>query len=213
MGTNQERLDALAYGNRVECLLHISRYFFAADRIGEFQAGYNIQSILDAACGLGYGSLILGANHPRASIVGLDLSESAILHCKTLYQRPNVEFVCSDILDAPESDAIVCMETIEHIANWQEAFHSLVTKSKVLIFSVPWKQMANVESKKYHKAFGLYDQSFLDLIPEDYIAEWYAQRRVDTAILDLAEIPEQQRAFLIGVVRRKPKDTDKGAEE
>lgn len=202
MGTNQERLDALAYGNRKECLLHISRYFFAADKIGDLHAIYKIETVLDAACGLGYGSFILTANLPRAKVTGLDLAETAILHCRALYKRPNVEYVCADILEAPQVDAIVSMETIEHVADWQEVFSSLVTKSKVLIFSVPWKQMANSESKMYHKAFGLYDQSFLDLIPESHIAEWYCQRRVDTVVLPLEEINEEQRAFLIGVVRR-----------
>ena len=202
MGTNRERLDALAYGDRKECLLHISRYFFAADKIGEMCEAYKIESILDAACGLGYGCLILIANHPNKRVTGLDLSETAILHCKALYARRNVEYVCGDILKAPRTDAIVCMETIEHVPNWQEVFAYLVATSKVLIFSVPWKQMANPESKMFHKAFGLYDQSFADLIPEDHVAEWYCQRRIDAAILPLEEIGEEQRAFLIGVVRK-----------
>lgn len=203
MGSNQERLDALAYGNRQECFLHISRYFFAADKIGELRDAYKIETILDAACGLGYGCLILIANHPDKKVTGIDLSETAILHCRALYQRPNVEYVCTDILEAPGADAIVSMETIEHVANWQEVFSSLVVRSKVLIFSVPWKQMANPESKKWHRTFGLYDQSFADLIPEDRVAEWYCQRRFDAAILPLNDIGEEQRAFLIGVVRKK----------
>jgi len=202
MGTNQERLDALAYGNRRECLLHISRYFFAADKIGELGAAYKIETILDAACGTGYGCLILIANHPGRQVTGLDLSETAILHCRALYARQNVKYLCADLLEAPQADAIVSMETIEHVANWQEVFSLLVVKSKVFIFSVPWKQMANSESKMFHKAFGLYDQSFVDLIPEDHIAEWYCQRRIDAAILPLEEIGEEQRAFLIGIVRK-----------
>jgi SAM-dependent methyltransferase len=203
MSGQTERLDALAYGNRRECLLHIRRYFFAADQVGNYREAYEIETILDAACGHGYGCFILSGNHPTKRIVGIDISGAVIRSCKALYDRKNISYVQRDVNEAPKADAIVSMETIEHVPNWQDVFSHLVSVSKILIFSVPWKQLANPESKMFHKAFGLYDQSFADLIPEGKVAEWYCQRRYDAEILPISEVPEDIRAFLIGVVREK----------
>jgi len=202
-------MDALAYGHRTECLLHIARYFFTADKIGEFQAIYKIKSILDAACGLGYGTEILKRNHPDKEVIGLDHDEAAIAHCQALYTTGfGIKYICLDIMEAPAADAITSLETIEHIVDWQAAFAHLQRKSKLLIFSTPWKELATVAGKQFHRAFGLYDESFTDLIAPDRVVDWYCQRRLDARILPLEEVVEEHRSFLLGVVRIKKEAKD-----
>ena len=62
------------------------------------------KKVLDAACGEGYGSNLLAQN--ANSVVGVDLSEAAIKHAKTTYQKPQLEFVHADVLKMPfENDS------------------------------------------------------------------------------------------------------------
>ena len=90
--------------------IHEKRYRFALPHC----AG---KRVLDAACGVGYGTALL-ADTAR-EVVGVDVSEDAIAYARSRYARPNVEFRVEDLL-APELDDrsfdVVCsFETIEHL--------------------------------------------------------------------------------------------------
>ena len=69
--------------------LHLKRYEFAAP----FCRGGDV---LDAGCGVGYGSAFLAgvARH----VVGVDRDEQAIAYARERYARPNVEFRVGDLL-------------------------------------------------------------------------------------------------------------------
>lgn len=90
---------------------HIARYELA-DRFIPPGA-----TVLDCACGVGYGSSILGVR--AGKVIGVDISEEAIAFAKRSYSRPNIEYIEKDIafLDfAPETfDVIVSFETLEHV--------------------------------------------------------------------------------------------------
>ena len=64
---------------------HFHRYVFA-------QALVTGKTVLDAACGEGYGSALLART--AASVVGVDLAAEAILHAKTRYCGfENLDFI------------------------------------------------------------------------------------------------------------------------
>lgn len=138
--------------------LHKERYAYA----GRFVEG---QCVLDLACGVGYGSVIL-KNAGAASVVGVDISASAIEEAKELYAREGVHFFCEDYRDirntekaAPELaqafeqqfDVVVCLETIEHLpdpTNFIQTMMGGLRSDGLLIGSVP--VTPSVDANPYH---------------------------------------------------------------
>jgi SAM-dependent methyltransferase len=115
--------------------IHEKRYRFAL----RYCAG---KHVLDAACGVGYGSALLAEQ--AAGVVGIDLSAEAIAYARSRYARPNVEFV-EDDLQAPRLedhtfDVVCSFETLEHLPD-RAAFLGqvvrLLREDGVLILSTP----------------------------------------------------------------------------
>jgi SAM-dependent methyltransferase len=90
--------------------LHLKRYDFAL-RFADDAA------VLDAGCGVGYGSAHLA--QAARTVVGVDRSPEALEHARAEFARPNVEFVLADICALPFEDGrfdLVCaFEVIEHV--------------------------------------------------------------------------------------------------
>ena len=117
---------------------HSLRYLFASQFVKS-------KTVLDAACGTGYGaSMMLDAGAKK--VVGIDNSAEAIEYCKKNYKKDNLEFKteeCEKInLDVP-FDIVVSFETIEHLKN-QSHFVSevkrLLKDDGVFIVSTPNKE-------------------------------------------------------------------------
>jgi len=90
---------------------HRGRYLWAAAHIGARK------SIYDMACGIGYGTVIL-AEKTGGRVVGIDIEPEAIAYATEFYNRPDVEFVVGDVLEAEIGtgvEALVSFETIEHL--------------------------------------------------------------------------------------------------
>ena len=114
---------------------HVSRYEWASGAVTG-------KDVLDAGCGVGYGSLIL-ARAGATRVVGADLDAEAIDDAR-FRAGPEVEFVVADLESLPfppESfDVAVCFETIEHVADRDRALDELkrvLRPSGVLIISSP----------------------------------------------------------------------------
>jgi SAM-dependent methyltransferase len=92
--------------------LHLKRYEFATPWCRN-------RDVLDAGCGVGYGTAFL-AGHAR-HVLGVDRDEEAIAYARRRYARPNAEFRVGDLLelDLPDGsfDAICSFETIEHLGD------------------------------------------------------------------------------------------------
>lgn len=90
--------------------LHLKRYDFALP----FCVG---KDVLDAGCGVGYGTAHLA--HAARRVVGVDRDPETIEYARRRYGSGRIEFLQADLLDLPlESDSFdtACsFETIEHV--------------------------------------------------------------------------------------------------
>src|SRR5262249_531566 len=117
-------VSAMAYPERIvpdetppgPLAIHEKRYRFALP----YCAG---KRVLDAGCGVGYGSTLLAQTADE--VVGVDVSEKAIAYARERYARPNVEFRVDDLLaprlDDASFDVVCSLETLEHLTD-RDAF-------------------------------------------------------------------------------------------
>jgi 2-polyprenyl-3-methyl-5-hydroxy-6-metoxy-1,4-benzoquinol methylase len=114
-----ERLDAFnETTDMVERHIHLNRYTYVADFINNLQPK-DTPILIDAACGLGYGSYLL-SGATKCIVYGIDLSGQAVAYARAHYSKANtVHFAASSIAALPfDQNAFsffVCLETIEHL--------------------------------------------------------------------------------------------------
>lgn len=103
----------------IEASIHVGRYAMALP----FASG---RRVLDIACGEGYGSWLL-ADAGASEVVGVDISAEAIAKARANFPHERLRFEegagesLSERLPQGHFDLIVCIETIEHVAD-VEAF-------------------------------------------------------------------------------------------
>jgi 2-polyprenyl-3-methyl-5-hydroxy-6-metoxy-1,4-benzoquinol methylase len=85
---------------------------------GFIESGYNI---LDACCGVGYGSYLMSLSSEPSRIDAFDRSGEAIEIAKANYYDPRINYVCESFenisLIPSFYDLITCFEAIEHVEN------------------------------------------------------------------------------------------------
>ena len=118
-------------------LEHLHRYALACELAAD-------RTVLDIACGEGYGSAML-AERAR-SVVGVDLSHEVVTHAARRYPRANLRFAagrCDSIPLATASvDLVVCFETIEHVGQHERVlaeFKRVLRPEGTLVLSSPEK--------------------------------------------------------------------------
>ena len=116
------------------------------------------RSVLDVACGEGYGAAMLAGNAER--VTGVDISVDAIRHARSRYgHQANLEFIAAscDRLPFPDAsfDLAISFETIEHIET-QQAFIAELARvlrpDGVLLLSSPNKRLYS-DAHDYHNEF------------------------------------------------------------
>jgi len=129
---------------------HLKRYDFA-------KAFCTNKIVLDAGCGVGYGSHYLA--RLAKEVIGVDTSEQAIVYAKEHYQRNNIQFNMIDVqkLAFPDQyfDIVCSFETLEHLDD-PERFVSevkrVLKKKGIFIVSTPnLKKRTNSPKNPYHK--------------------------------------------------------------
>lgn len=89
---------------------HLVRYAFAAPHCKD-------KLVLDAACGVGYGTARLARDARR--VVGVDRAPEAIAYARTEYAVPTARFALADAHVLPFGnnvfDVVVSFETLEHL--------------------------------------------------------------------------------------------------
>jgi 2-polyprenyl-3-methyl-5-hydroxy-6-metoxy-1,4-benzoquinol methylase len=130
---------------------HAIRYLFASQFISS-------KTVLDAACGSGYGSAILSESG-ATKVVGIDNSSEAIEYCEKNYKNENLEFKktnCEEITLDTTFDVVVSFETIEHLKN-QDNFLTEVKRvlkdDGIFIVSTPNTDTYPSGNPFHHKEF------------------------------------------------------------
>jgi 2-polyprenyl-3-methyl-5-hydroxy-6-metoxy-1,4-benzoquinol methylase len=104
---------------------HVNKYRFAA----LFCEG---RTVLDLACGAGYGSEIIASEGNAASVVGVDRDAETIAHANRHYAARGVSFLCCgyDKLSVKEKfDVVVSINTIEYV---QDPVHFVASVRQLL---------------------------------------------------------------------------------
>jgi|GEM_PF-3306893 len=129
-----ERLSVAKQFWRESGYSHMQRYLFASERVRG--------RVLDVACGVGYGSYLLGIG--TNVVQGVDLSAEAIAEARAEHIRPNVAFHLGALdslpADTPLFDAAVSLETIEHVPdprNFLNEVHRRLKPGALLVISAP----------------------------------------------------------------------------
>jgi hypothetical protein len=108
---------------------HLVVYEWIRRRVGGLR-------VIDMACGEGYGADVLSRS--AASVVGVDANPEAHEHAKARYTRPGLRFERNMIqLFAEPADAIVFLQTIEHVEDPGALLEHFKRISDVLYVSTP----------------------------------------------------------------------------
>lgn len=144
---------------------HINRYKWA---LGKLPRG----SVIDAACGVGYGSWIL-ANSGRY-VRAIEKDPGAVEYAKKHYSHKNIYHQCADLRDIYLSgDPVVAFEFIEHI---KDPLPILKKFTGLLLASVPNETIFPYKNYKFH--YRHYTKiEFEELLNQAgyKIHEWYGQ--------------------------------------
>lgn len=162
---------------------HMVRYQLAADFLRDGDV------VLDAACGMGYGSYILACDGKAARVTGADIDESGIAYAEALFTgsvpEGRLAFALSDAQDlqsiADNSiDLFVSFETLEHVPDPVRLIaeaQRVLRPSGRFIASVPnlWVNEEGIDPNPHH--LHVYDwQRFRSEIAHGFLLEAaYAQ--------------------------------------
>lgn len=134
---------------------HIGRYHLAANYV---RPG---DKVLDAACGLGYGTHVIYTITKASSLLGIDGSEFAINYASANFEGASLNFTqgllpdCLECLPDNSIDHILCFETLEHVDHplrLLEEFHRLLTPGGRITCSVPheWSDESGSDPNPFH---------------------------------------------------------------
>lgn len=115
------QLESYLEADDLSGIHHLARYHWVKQVLKSFE----VKSVLDVACGVGYGSYILAEFLPDVQIVGADYDARAIDEASGSHSLPNLTFTRGNIVSWKDSsgeplgtfDAVVSFDTIEHIAH------------------------------------------------------------------------------------------------
>lgn len=141
---------------------HVGRYHFAARFIRPGDA------VLDAACGLGYGTYVVRSETRARSFIGIDASEYGVDYAQLSFGGDSTSFRHGMLPDCLESipdnsiDHILCFETLEHVEDpirLLAEFQRVLSPGGRLTCSVPhdWSDETGEDPNPFH--FHVYDKA------------------------------------------------------
>lgn len=154
---------------------HILRYHFAAKRIlAEVGPG---ATILDACCGMGYGTQLVRYFCQPCVAIGVDIDERAMAYAQAVHGiEDDVLFAAEDVLkylcslDAKSVDAVIMFEGLEHVSDVKrtlEEINRVLKPTGLFIASVPnsWVNEAGEDENPWHRTVFHWD-NFREIISQ-----------------------------------------------
>lgn len=141
--TKQQMLEI---ENQIRLARHVERYALLRQ--------YAHGSVLDIACGCGYGSYLLQTNPDVLHVTGVDADAESIAHAQAHFKTGKTEFVQSTIEDftsARKIDLVVSVETIEHLKDIS-VFNAFLARNAVgkVILTYPSKKTTHYNKFHHH---------------------------------------------------------------
>lgn len=130
------------------------------------------KDVLDIGTGLGHGASLLSQGVAK-KVVGIDYSLTAIKEAQRRYIQPNLQFICHNMLNTPNSelgmfDVAIAYEIIEHLT--PESVHAFLSNIKQVLrvngqvlLSTPNKLITSPNSEKPNNPYHLKEYT-----PEEY---------------------------------------------
>jgi 2-polyprenyl-3-methyl-5-hydroxy-6-metoxy-1,4-benzoquinol methylase len=144
---------------------HRKRYEFAAKHMN------NGDTVLDFACGIGYGSKIISNMGLAEKITACDINHDALEYAEHYYSSHNIKFIYNDALEAKlpkeKFDLAISFETVEHLSQpsvFLKAIYESLKKNGTLICSVPNQDMLPFKAKEFPYHFRHYKAEELQLL-------------------------------------------------
>ena len=159
--------------------------------------------VLDAACGLGYGSNMLASLGYIDSVVAIDGSDYAIDYADKNFGVLNnkihysVGFLPDALAQYPDSsfDTIVSFETLEHVEHPQKLlkeFCRVLTPGGRIVVSVPndWSDETGEDPNPHHLHVYTWEKLFLEMSEHFIVEEAYSQTASRCKVASLGNIWE-----------------------
>lgn len=134
----EERMDATASCfDEKRRQFHLQRYRFACSYV-------NDRTVVDVACGTGYGSRLLREEGRAKSVTGIDIDQGAIIYADRKHKVDGVVFKVASADHTEEQsglyDAVISFETIEHVPDDRamlDEFARILKPGGLLVCSTP----------------------------------------------------------------------------
>jgi 2-polyprenyl-3-methyl-5-hydroxy-6-metoxy-1,4-benzoquinol methylase len=157
---------------------HLARYQFA---IAELTKRGKTNSIIDAGCGVGYGSALLASAVGKVTSIEIDADAYEIY--RNHWQRDNIDFRRVDLRQfqcQEKVDAVVCFEFIEHVEFCEPVIERFSQWSDLLIISSPNEEVRpHLQEPVNRFHFRHFRPSELQEIVGRYgfaVQNWYCQK-------------------------------------
>ena len=176
---------------------HIARYMLARQYLPREGV------VLDAACGLGYGSALLAQSVPDCQVVGIDNSEFAAAYAETNFRPnlPKLSFRQGDVCDLSafedsSVDLVASFETVEHLREpeiFLKEIQRVLKPEGVFICSVPnmWVDEIGIDPNPWH--FHVFDFAKLAALCAGFFDLGEAYRQTAGGGMKLNNAPRELR--------------------
>jgi 2-polyprenyl-3-methyl-5-hydroxy-6-metoxy-1,4-benzoquinol methylase len=158
---------------------HLVRYALAADWVRPSD------TVLDCACGLGYGTALLAARSSGLSFIGVDIDPASITYARDNFSGYQVEYRAAaadslHFLQDHSVDTVVSFETLEHLEDYAaflaEAVRVLKPDGRIIV-SVPnqWVDESGADPNPHHHHVFDYEKCRSALARHFIVEARYAQ--------------------------------------
>ncbi|MDF1586304.1 class I SAM-dependent methyltransferase [Marinimicrococcus flavescens] len=176
------RTETEALERDINLRRHVERYATAR----QFLFG----TVLDASCGVGYGSWLCQKNPDVDLVLGIDADPAAVAWARQHFTTQKTRFECCRIEDFParKIDVLLSLETVEHLEH-PEALAELAGRcaAEEVVVSFPQKKTT------HYNGFHRWDLSAQDLLD------------MFTGFARTATIDQNSDYLLLHLVRLRPR--------
>ena len=122
---------------------HLIRYYWAREIVKSLPDAH---SVLDIACGSGYGTYIMALSSPTKSFLGTDYDRKAVSQSISKYSLSNLSYQFGDILQWTKTigknkfDVIISFDTLEHLPHRELMMENVIkhlSEDGIFLLSTP----------------------------------------------------------------------------